>query len=320
MLRIRMWLRLLFLPVLAAGLLACSGVPAATLAPTTTPGPTQTPSPTETPTVVPTPTLVPTATPVPPARLGIDWPTRVSPMTPLPVAVRWVPPPGITGHAQFSASVVNPEAEVYATFELTEQDGERYFSSEMLHLPLEPMPGYWWLTVRVDSSLEHIGIPVFSFQAEPVAFRDLTTLLPRGAVLRVPEAFEEVLVQGDLVAGGRVWAYGQGEVGLWWAPGPTQELLWNNALVMLEATYAADDRYPLPAPPVEVVPLMWQGQTAFEFAEMWPEAEGGPGMAWVIQGADYRLYALRVRAVGASEIPALLVDVAHTFGFAAASD
>jgi hypothetical protein len=323
MLQIRTWLRLLFLPFLVVGLLACNaavGVPAATPAPTTTLGPTQTSAPTQTPTPVPTPTLIPTATPIPPVRLGIDWPSRVSPMTPLPVAVRWVVPPGLAGSARFSATVVDPEAKVYATFELTEQEGDRYFSPEMLHLPLEPMPGYWWLTVRVDSSLEHIGIPVFSFQAEPVTFRDLTGLLPRGVGLRVPEDFEEVLVQGDLVAGGRVWGYGQGEVGLWWAPGPTQNLLWNNALVMLEATYASDDRYALPSPPVEVVPLMWQGRTAFEFAEMWPDAEGGPGIAWVIQGADYRLYALRARAVGAAEIPAMLLDVAHTFGFPAASD
>jgi hypothetical protein len=241
-------------------------------------------------------------------------------MMPLPVAVRWAPPPGITGDVRFSATVINPEGKIHAAFALTEHEGDRYYSSELLHLPLEPMQGLWWVTVRVESALEYVGIPVFSFQADPVVFRDLTPVLPAGVALRLPEGFEEVVVQGDLLAGGRVWTHGQGEVGLWWAPGPTQELLWNNALVMLEATYPADERYAPPAPPTEVLPLQWQGRTAFEFAEMWPDAEGGPGTAWVIQGADFRLYVLRARAVGVSEIPALLVDVAHTFGFSGSSN
>jgi hypothetical protein len=316
--RLGRWLSLVFVSVLAAGLLGCTtspGMPEATGAPTATLGPTATPAPSATPAPTSTPTVVPTATPVPPARLAIDWPSRVSPMTPLPVAVRWMPPPGITASAEFSATVVNPAGRIYATFALTESEGDRYFSPENLYLPLEPMPGYWWLTVHVNSPLERVGIPVFSFQAEPVVYQDLTSVLPGGASLRIPEGFEAVLEQGDAVAGGRVWSHGQGEVGLWWAPGPTEPLLWNNALVMLEATYTADDRYPPPAPPAEVLPREWQGQTAFEFAETWSGAGEGPGVAWVIQGADYRLYVLRVRAVGAVEVPALHLDVAHTFGF-----
>ncbi len=315
---IKQVLRLLWLPVLAAGVLACSTVPpepTMTPAPTVTPAPTETPTPTATPPPVPTPTMTPTPTPIPPARLDVDWPSQVSPMIAMPVAVRWQPPPGISDAPTFVASVVDPEGALYTTFALTEQEGDRYAAAEPLYLPLDPTPGYWWVKVDVESSLQYAGFPVHFFQVEPVTFSDLSDAIPTGTSLRLPEGFEEVLAQGDQVAGGRVWTMGSGEIGLWWAPGPTQDLLWNNALVMLEAAYDADERVAPPAPPAEVLPVTWQGRTAFEFAETWPDGTRGPGRAWVIQGSGFRLFALWVRAVEGSEVPALHVNVAYTFGF-----
>ena len=94
-------------------------------------------------------------------------------------------------------------------------------------------------------------------------------------------------------------------------PGPTEALLLNNAVVMLEATHDPD------APPAAefVEETAWQGQTAFLFREQWPGREGGPAAVWVIQGPDYWLYVLRIRAVGVDPIPALMETIAATFAF-----
>ena len=111
------------------------------------------------------------------------------------------------------------------------------------------------------------------------------------------------------MAGGRVWRYGGGEVSLWWAPGPVEPLLLNNAVVMLEATHD-----PSAVPQVlGVEETEWQGQTAFLFQEDWPGANGGPAEALVIQGPDHHLYVLRVRATGGEVIPSLLRQVWETF-------
>jgi hypothetical protein len=291
-----------------AGLAACA---------TPTPSPTVTATPTATATPVPTwtPTPVPTATPIPPAELKIDWPSTVSPLTPVPVEVALVAPPDIDAHAQISATVMDPEAKVYATFELAAADGERYQSAELLQLPLEPLPGYWWLILHVESRLPVVGKPAVFFEAASVAYRDLTGVLPEAVTLKVPQGFEVAAAQGDPWAGGRIWAHHDGEVSLWWAPGPTEALLLNNAIAMVEATYAADERYQSWPTVSEVVETTWQGRPAFQFPEHWPEPDGGEGQAWVIQGDDFWLYVLRVRTRNAAPPPSLHMQVARTFAF-----
>jgi hypothetical protein len=257
---------------------------------------------------------VPTATPIPPAELAVRWPDTVSPLTPVPVEAVLAQPPGVQAHAEISATVMDPEAQVYATFDLVSEGSGLYRSADPLQLPLEPQPGYWWLIVHVSSQLPVIGDPARFFQTSPVAYRDLNGL-PADVQMRVPAAFTEVLAQGDAWAGGRVWVFGDGEVALWWAPGPTEELLLNNALVMLESAHAADPRNEELPSLSEATPTTWQERPAFEFPERWPGSDGGPGRAWVIQGPDLWLYAVRVRALGVEEVPSLHAEVARTFGF-----
>ncbi len=211
---------------------------------------------------------------------------------------------------------MDPDAQVYATFALTDRRGDRYSAPEGLSLPFTSVPGYWWLIVHVTSQLPIVGHPAVFFEIDPVPTHDLSGVLPGGVELSVPQAFVEVVAQGNTQAGGRVWTYGRGEVGLWWAPGPAEELQASNAVVMLEATHVADARFDTPPALSEALPTMVQNAPAFEFPEVWPGAAGGPGRAWVIEGADHMLYVLRVRALAAGAIPALHDEVARTFGFA----
>ena len=138
--------------------------------------------------------------------------------------------------------------------------------------------------------------------------------------MRVPVEFSEVLAVGDQAAGGRIWRYGDGEVGLWWTPGAAEDLLLDSALVALEATYAADERFSEVPQPSEVIEDRWQDFPVFEFPELWPGADGGPAVAWVIQGPDDWLYVLRVRSVGGTDVPQLHRRVASTFAIEGGAD
>jgi len=258
-----------------------------------------------------TPTLTPSPTPIPPLVVNVTWPEQVSALEPPLVIADLTLPTGITPDVAISAKIYDPTAAVYATFDLVRQSASRYVSTAPFQLSLDAPTGHWWLVVHVETSLEVIGERMLPFEPAPIAFRALTETLPSGVTMRVPLAFTEVITQGDHYAGGRVWQHGNGEIALWWAPGPTEALLLNNAVVMLEATYDPD------APPEAefVEETTWQEQTAFLFQERWPGRDGGPAWAWVIQGSDYWLYVLRVRAIGTETIPPLIDEVAATFAF-----
>ena len=283
------------------------------------PPPTPTPVPTPTLTLPPSPTPVPsptpTATPVPPLALTIHWPERVSALQPVPIEVELVPPPGVNVTATVQTTVMGPGGVPYWLFDLAPQDGNLYVADEMVQLPLQSRDGDWWLMVRVRSVLDVVGKRMLVFRPEPVRFRDLTDVLPAGVELRVPWDFVESVAQGDPQAGGRAWRYGDGEIALWWAPGPVEPLLLNNALVMLEATHDPEG----PPDVLSVEETQWQDQTAFLFHESWPDdlagAQGGPAVALVVQGPDYHLYVLRARALGGDAIPPLLRQVQDTFAF-----
>lgn len=284
--------------------------------PTATVTPSLVPSPTSTPPATATPTPTPTATPIPTLALTIRWPDRVSPLEPAPIAVELLPPPGVSVTATLNAAVVDPKGALYRLFELTPQEDHLYAAEEPLQLPLEPLEGDWRLRVHVQSTLEVEGERKLIFRPDPIPFHDLTDVLPAGAVadIRLPQVFVEETASGDQMAGGRVWRYGGGELALWWAPGPSEPLLLNNALVMLETTH--DQSTPARVLDVEEE-VEWQGQTAFLFYEDWPGAEGGPAEALVAQRSDYWLYVLRIRATGGETIPSLLRQVWGTFAFAA---
>jgi hypothetical protein len=285
-------------------LAACAPAP-----PTLLPTPALAPSPT------PIPSPTPTATPIPPLALTIRWPEQVSALQPVPIEVELVPPPGVTVTAALRASVVDPTGRSRLLFDLTPRGGNLYAAEELLQLPLEPPEGDWRLTVGVRSALNVDGEQVLVFRPAPIPFRDLTADLPAGVDIRVPRDFVEAAAQGDRWAGGRVWRYGDGEVALWWAPGPVEPLLLDNALVMLEATHDPDA---LPRV-LDIEEREWQGQAAYLFHEDWPTdrpgADGGPAEALVVQGPDYWLYVLRVRTLGGEAIPPLLRQVWGTFSF-----
>jgi hypothetical protein len=59
--------------------------------------------------------------------------------------------------------------------------------------------------------------------------------------------------------------------------------------------------------------VKWQDQPGFLFHEEWAGPDGGPAEALVVQGPDYWLYVLRVRALGAEAIPSLLRQAWRTF-------
>lgn len=168
------------------------------------------------------------------------------------------------------------------------------------------------MVMHVRSALEVQGPRELTFRPVPIQFRDLSGVVHEGASLHVPQAFAEVSSEGDAWAGGRTWRYGGGEIELWWAPGPTEPLLINNAVVMLEATH--NSRQPPRVSSVQTID--WRGRAAFLFREEWPAdsaSEREPAEVVVVQGTDYWLYALRVRAIGGQEIPALLRQVWRSF-------
>ena len=277
---------------------------------TPVPLPTATLSPTLTQTLAPTLTPSPTPTPLP-AILKLHSPAEVSAVNPVHLEVLLVPPSSGSVTAKMIATVLTPSGEVYQRFNLRQQGELRYLSEQLLSMPLDPLPGKWRLVVGLSASRPVVGEQTLDFSPAPLAFYDLEPVLPDGVALRVPQAFEEVWAQGDKYAGGRVWRYGEGELALWWAPGPTEELLYDNALVLLESSHGADAP---DGPEILAYELSeWQGQPAFRFQERWPGADGGPAVAWVVQGADHWLYVLRARAWGAEELPILLEELQATF-------
>jgi len=248
-------------------------------------------------------------------QLAVIWPEQVSALQPVPIEIELVPPPGVSAEATVTAIVLDPGWHVWALFHLWPQEGDRYGAEEPLLLPLEPLEGDWRLAVSVKSELGVEGERRVVFRPSPVQFRDMADVLPVGTSVRVPHDFFEHLAQGDPQAGGRVWRYEDGELALWWAPGPLNPLLFNTAVVMLEATHDLEG-----SPQVlGVEEIEWQGQTAFLFQESWLEdgfgTPGGPAEAVVIQGPDYHLYVLRMRALGTEAIPLLLRQVGETLSF-----
>jgi hypothetical protein len=315
------WLPLLTLTL--ALMTACNN-PAPTPTPTVaessaTFGPT--PSRTPIPSATSTATSIPTPTPIPALQLRLHRPAQVSALEPVSVAMELRTPPGVSADPVVHASVVDPEGFPYWTSELAPSGEGLYVASQPLRFPLEPMAGDWQLQVSVQSTLPVEGRRSLTFRPDPIPYRDLIGIPASGATMRVPRAFGEVSVVGDSVAGGRVWRYRDGEIALWWAPGPAEPLLLNNAIVMLETTHD-----PLlmggQAPPrlIDTQETILEGRPAFIFYEDWPGldggTEGGPGEALVVQGPEDWLYVVRARALGSDAIPSLLHQVWKTFTFA----
>ena len=217
---------------------------------------------------IPSPT--PTATPIPPLELTIHWPERVSALEPVKLVVEVVVPSGVSITPTLRATVLGPGGQPRWLIELPEREGNLYMAREVLQFPLQPPEGQWLLVVSARSWLPVIGERHLAFDPT-LQFHDLTAVLPAGADIRVAQDLQEASNWGDQWAGGRTWRYEDGELGLWWAPGPTEPLLLNNAVVMLEATYDSTE----PPEVVGVEETEWEGQKAFLFQERWAGVSGG---------------------------------------------
>jgi len=255
-------------------------------------------------------------------QLRIFWPAEVSALHPVPVEVELLPPPGMEVSATVQATLFAPSPKPWLPgrpeddtlsgnswrFELKAREGHRYVAEEPFQPPLESPAGTWWLVIDARAPLPVMGERARAFYLRPLSFRDLTQVLPKGVELRVPTDFAEVSAQGDRWAGARVWRYGNGELGLWWAPGPAEPLQLHNAIMMLEATHPPEQ----PPRVLDVEEIEWSGQIAFRFREHWPGKEGGQAEALVTLGPDYRLLLLRVRAIDGGAVPPLFHQIKET--------
>jgi hypothetical protein len=176
---------------------------------------------------------------------------------------------------------------------------------------MEPPEGDWLLVVYVRSTLEVVGKRYLNFRPIPISFRDLTTVLPTGVDMHVPQDFVEIVAEGDQWAGVRVWHFDGSEIALWWAPGPIEPLQLNNAIVMLEATHDPEN----PPGVLNAEETEWQGRKAFLFREDWRQDQPVASEALVVQGANHWLYVLRMRTTGDTDVSPLMRQVWETFTF-----
>jgi hypothetical protein len=228
-------------------------------------------------------------------------------------------PAGIDARVSMSARVIDAQDQLYASFDMRPEGNEGWWVPDApLQLPLEPepYPGVWHLIVDAQAALPIWGYSDRVFTPQRVPYHVLSGTLPSGVQLHVPQAFSTVTTQGDPFAGLYTWRYRDCEVTLAWAPGPTEPLFDDNALVMAEAIYSAEHEIVV----TESQEIMWgdQERTAFLFQESWQrEEKKTPAETLVVQGPGYRLYALRVRAQNEDQIHSLCRDVQATFGFVA---
>ncbi|HHS96385.1 MAG TPA: hypothetical protein ENK08_00565 [Chloroflexi bacterium] len=264
--------------------------------------PTSPPPPTDT----PPPTAPPTPTPIPPVVLTIRWPDHVSPLQDFPLEVEAVGLEERDPNARLSLQMFAPSGQLWWTSELHSRGDGTYTTPQAVHLPLQPEPGEWMVRIGVVSTAPVTGTRTLRFTPEPVRLRDMRMEARDGIVLPVPWAFVTLHAEGDDVAGARVWQGGGGEVGLWWTPGPVKPLDEDTARVLLEATFPEGVGVEV----VGVEPVEWHGLLGFRFSEHWPQ---GPAETLVLQGSDFWLYALRIRATGGPPIPPLLWDIQAGF-------
>ena len=294
-------------------------VPTLTISPTLV-TPTATSTPTATPTPTPTSTPTPTPTPIPPVRLNIEFAKPVTALKPVTWRVLMEEPPGIEARVSASARVIDAQDQLYATFEMVPKGREGWWVPVgALQLPLEPepYPGVWHVIIDAKADIPITGYRDRVFTPQRVPYHVLTDTLPIGVQLRVPQAFPVVKWQGDQIAGLRAWGFEDCQITVAWAPGPTERLQFDTALVMAEAIQ------PTGEPQIEIriednEELTWgeDERTAFLFHESWKDqGTRTPAETLVVQGPNYRLIALRIRAQKQDALHPLCRDVRETLGF-----
>jgi hypothetical protein len=241
----------------------------------------------------------------------------VTALEPVPIRVLVEEPPDVRVNISMSARVIDAQDQPYATFDMAPEGREGWWVADgELQLPLEPepYPGVWHLIIDAEIDLPSQGYRDRVFTPQRVPYHVLTGTLPSGVELHVPQAFAETFAQGDPFAGMRAWRYRDCEVALAWAPGPTEDLLYDNALVMAEAIHDAE--YEISIEAGERTTWGEEEWTAFIFYELWRSAgRSHPSETLVVQGPGFWLYALRMRALTQDEIHPLCRDVRATLGF-----
>ena len=170
------------------------------------------------------------------------------------------------------------------------------------------------MIIDAEADLKIQGYRDRVFTPQRVPHHVLTSTLPAGVEFRVPQAFALVAAQGDQFAGLRAWGYRDCEITLAWAPGPTEPLRGDTALVLVEATY--DPEYAINIEAGEQATWGEDERSAFLYHERWKgETKTTPAEALVVQGPNYLLFALRIRARTQDQIHPLCRDVRGTFGF-----
>jgi hypothetical protein len=268
----------------------------------TLPTPTLPPAPTATATPLPTPT----PTPIPPIPLTIHWPHTVSALEGVSPVVEL---PGLVTRdpdARVSARVTDPRHRIVWESEL-ECSGDGMCSPlSPLHLPLYSEEGRWRLAILVRTQAEISGRRTMTFRPDPIPLQDLSGQVRSTIRLPIPQSFTVVQQMGDEVAGGRVWTGAGGEVGVWWLPGPAEDLTPDTAQMVVEATLPAREN-------VQIESLEagenW-GLPAVYFAEQWAD---GAARSVVVQGPDRWLYLLRVRGLDGEPVPPLFEEIWNGF-------
>jgi len=225
-------------------------------------------------------------------------------------------PPGVQVKLRMRARVIDANGYWYETFAMVPEGQGWWVAEEALQVPLEPepYPGVWHLVIDVETDLQVRGYRDRAFTPRRVSYHVLSDTLPSGVQLQVPQAFGELRNEGGPMAGRRAWQYHDCEISLDWAPGPTEALFFDNALVMAEATY--DPAYEIRIEGVEELAWGLEERSAFLFYERWHRSrQDGPAELLVTQGPDYKLYALRLRALEEDEITPLCREVRATLGF-----
>jgi hypothetical protein len=249
--------------------------------------------------------------------LSIEFPKPVTALEPVPIRVLVEEPPDVQADVDLSARVIDAQDQLYATIDMSPEGRDGWWvGKEELQLPLEPepYPGVWHLIIDVDANLPVQGYRDRVFTPQRVPYHALTDTLPSGVRLRVPQAFAETAAQGDLTAGLRTWSYRDCEVSLAWTPGPTEQLLVDNALVMAQALHEPGREISLEAS--EAISWGAGEWTAFVFYELWRgTGQSSPAETLVVQGPGYWLYALRIRAQAQGEVHSLCRDVRATLDF-----
>lgn len=264
------------------------------------------PSPTALPPATVAPTPDPTATPIPAVALAVSWPADASALEDITLEVQLPELVERDPDASVRARILDPAGQVWWESDLAAAEGGIYRAVEPLHLPLEPLPGDWRLTVFIDAAVPVNGARTILFRPDPVPLRDLSGQVRPGIGLVVPRPFAVVRYEGDEVAGARVWTRGAAEVGLWWVPGPAERLTQDTAQMLVDATTPTDAPVELAA----VEAIEWHDLPGFRFRERWTD---GPAEALVVQGPDRWLVLLRVRALDGGPVPALLLDIQASF-------